>query len=246
MLIRWAVARYHYSVEYFEDLRNVNHCEFIIMDRSEQTGKYVLQNQLRTWSAYKREEEEKRAAEGVVTTTASVKDINGIAYCTEDHQVPRPRRWGGCVNGCNHAKYKWYTYQEPHADKGTGEHHGTQNLVQSVEERLRERLGVLEAGRDFGGSRSGAGSDVEDSGSGSGGEEDDVLELVKQKMMMGKRPVEIVVQEVEGEVKVGNGQVRGGEESPFFPSPPQQQLVVAGKAVEVRVNGVKRELEGKL
>lgn len=44
---------YHFSVEYFEDLRNVNHCEFLIMRKSEENGKYILQNPLRTWSELK-------------------------------------------------------------------------------------------------------------------------------------------------------------------------------------------------
>ena len=52
-LMRW----YHYSVEYFEDLRNVNHCEFLIMRRQSETGKYILENNLRTWSELRRERE---------------------------------------------------------------------------------------------------------------------------------------------------------------------------------------------
>ena len=46
--------RYHWSVEYFEDLRNVNHCEFIVMKQSETNKKFILQNELRTWSELKR------------------------------------------------------------------------------------------------------------------------------------------------------------------------------------------------
>ncbi len=38
-LMKW----YHFSVEYFEDLRNVNHCEFLIMRKQEESGKYILQ-----------------------------------------------------------------------------------------------------------------------------------------------------------------------------------------------------------
>ncbi|KAK3683485.1 phosphoglycerate mutase-like protein [Podospora appendiculata] len=49
-LMKW----YHFSVEYFEDLRNVNHCEFLIM-RKEENGKYLLENNLRTWSDLRRE-----------------------------------------------------------------------------------------------------------------------------------------------------------------------------------------------
>jgi hypothetical protein len=48
------MAWYHYSVEFFEDLRNINHCEFLVMKHSP-NGRYVLQNQLRRWSDLKRE-----------------------------------------------------------------------------------------------------------------------------------------------------------------------------------------------
>ncbi|KAG9646944.1 phosphoglycerate mutase-like protein, partial [Aureobasidium melanogenum] len=81
-LMKW----YHWSVEYFEDLRNVNHCEFVIMQKNPDSGKYVLQNQMRTWSEYKRR-----------ATTAS--------------QVASPaipaRKWGGCVGGCTHQHSKY-------------------------------------------------------------------------------------------------------------------------------------------
>ncbi|KIN03682.1 hypothetical protein OIDMADRAFT_158425, partial [Oidiodendron maius Zn] len=50
-LMKW----YHFSVEYFEDLRNINHCEFLIMRKSNDSGKYVLENNLRTWSQLKEE-----------------------------------------------------------------------------------------------------------------------------------------------------------------------------------------------
>ena len=53
-LMKW----YHFSVEYFEDLRNVNHCEFVVMRKSPDNEKYILQNQLRTWSELKKEREE--------------------------------------------------------------------------------------------------------------------------------------------------------------------------------------------
>ena len=56
-LMKW----YHFSVEYFEDLRNMNHCEFIVMKKNPDNEKYILQNQLRTWSELKREREESSA-----------------------------------------------------------------------------------------------------------------------------------------------------------------------------------------
>ena len=48
------MAWYHYSVEFFEDLRNINHCEFLVMKHG-LNGRYVLQNQLRRWSDLRRE-----------------------------------------------------------------------------------------------------------------------------------------------------------------------------------------------
>lgn len=48
------MAWYHYSVEFFEDLRNINHCEFLVMKLAN-SGRYVLQNQLRRWSDLRRE-----------------------------------------------------------------------------------------------------------------------------------------------------------------------------------------------
>lgn len=56
-LMKW----YHFSVEYFEDLRNVNHCEFVVMKLNPDSGKFILQNQLRTWSDLRREEAEAMA-----------------------------------------------------------------------------------------------------------------------------------------------------------------------------------------
>ena len=85
---------YHWSVEYFEDLRNINHCEFIVMKQNPENGKYILQNELRTWSDLKR-----RAAAA-----------NGSASSTKlsDKATPRPSRiWGGCANGCDHASLNY-------------------------------------------------------------------------------------------------------------------------------------------
>lgn len=59
-LMKW----YHWSVEYFEDLRNINHCEFIVMQKNAETGKYDLQNKLRTWSQLKRQRLEEAMREG--------------------------------------------------------------------------------------------------------------------------------------------------------------------------------------
>ncbi|CAO1600547.1 hypothetical protein XANCAGTX0491_004230 [Xanthoria calcicola] len=61
-LMKW----YHFSVEYFEDLRNVDHCEFVVMKRNRESQKYILQNELRTWSAMRREREEQKEPESPI------------------------------------------------------------------------------------------------------------------------------------------------------------------------------------
>jgi broad specificity phosphatase PhoE len=89
-LMKW----YHWSVEYFEDLRNVNHCEFVVMKLNPDNGKYALDNQLRTWSEMRAEKEQERqrdrAAKGL--TPASPSEMT----------IPIRRKWGGCPDGCNH------------------------------------------------------------------------------------------------------------------------------------------------
>ncbi|CCC07518.1 hypothetical protein SMACR_02521 [Sordaria macrospora] len=100
-LMKW----YHFSVEYFEDLRNVNHCEFLIM-RKNDNGKYLLENKLRTWSELKKE---KATQQALLTGGNSKLDS---APSTTPRMPPDPsappvemrRRWGGCPNGCNHDK----------------------------------------------------------------------------------------------------------------------------------------------
>lgn len=69
-LMKW----YHFSVEYFEDLRNVNHCEFVVMKLNQGTGKFALQNQLRTWSGLRREKAE--------------------AVAQPESPIPVRKRWG--------------------------------------------------------------------------------------------------------------------------------------------------------
>ena len=83
-LMKW----YHFSVEYFEDLRNVGHCEMTVLKRSN-TGKFILQNELRTWSELRRE----RAARG------------SISAVSPDQPIPTRRRWGGCHGKCTDPRH---------------------------------------------------------------------------------------------------------------------------------------------
>lgn len=86
---------YHFTVEYFEDLRNINHCEFLIM-RKQDNGKYLLENNLRTWSDLRRER--------------AIKDKDKDKE-KDDFKLQRnktfivTRKWGGCPNGCNHSSH---------------------------------------------------------------------------------------------------------------------------------------------
>ena len=75
-LMKW----YHFSVEYFEDLRNMNHCEFVVMKLNEKNGKFILQNQLRTWSELKRERANSRSS-----------------IPEPESPIPVRKRWGGCL-----------------------------------------------------------------------------------------------------------------------------------------------------
>jgi broad specificity phosphatase PhoE len=90
-LMKW----YHWSVEYFEDLRNINHCEFVIMTHNQDNGKYTLQNKLRTWSGLKKERDQERDRERKTKGT----DTSPISPMDN---VPIRRKWGGCPDGCIH------------------------------------------------------------------------------------------------------------------------------------------------
>ncbi|CAI7585981.1 unnamed protein product [Penicillium pancosmium] len=91
-LMKW----YHWSVEYFEDLRNINHCEFVIMTHNQDNGKYTLENKLRTWSDLKKEREQERDRE------RKIKGTDLSAATSPMDNVPIRRKWGGCPDGCTH------------------------------------------------------------------------------------------------------------------------------------------------
>jgi hypothetical protein len=77
-LMKW----YKWTVEYFEDLRNIHHCEFLIMEKNEEE-RFDLKTKLRTWSELKAKNPGPPSPE-----------------------LP-PTRWGGCPDGCNHGKTKF-------------------------------------------------------------------------------------------------------------------------------------------
>ncbi|KAJ6011220.1 hypothetical protein N7451_002632 [Penicillium sp. IBT 35674x] len=90
-LMKW----YHWSVEYFEDLRNINHCEFVIMTHNEDNGKYTLQNKLRTWSDLRKERDAEKKRE------REAQGLSPTLPAPTEH-VPMRRKWGGCPDGCTH------------------------------------------------------------------------------------------------------------------------------------------------
>lgn len=96
-LMKW----YHFNVEYFEDLRNVNHCEFLIMRKEPDNGKYVLENKLRTWSELRRE----RAALVSKEREDKEKKDGAPPMLEKSKNFVPTRRWGGCPNGCNHQSH---------------------------------------------------------------------------------------------------------------------------------------------
>jgi hypothetical protein len=74
-LMKW----YKWTVEYFEDLRNLHHCEFLVMEKDDR-GRYDLKTTLRTWS-----------------------ELESRKPGPPSPKLPL-RRWGGCPNGCSHHK----------------------------------------------------------------------------------------------------------------------------------------------
>ncbi|KXJ97122.1 histidine phosphatase superfamily [Microdochium bolleyi] len=96
-LMKW----YHQTVEYFEDLRNVNHCEFLIMRKME-TGSYNLETKMRTWSELR---EERAALKAKEEEEAGVKGDSKPAEPKAVAVAPPPRKWGGCPQGCTHGKH---------------------------------------------------------------------------------------------------------------------------------------------
>ncbi|KAM3512893.1 hypothetical protein MY11210_003449 [Beauveria gryllotalpidicola] len=80
-LMKW----YHFTVEYFEDLRNIDHCEFLVM-RKQENGKFNLETKLRTWSELKREraalkekEKGKEKDKGAAVASASTAAAAAVA-----------------------------------------------------------------------------------------------------------------------------------------------------------------------
>ena len=85
-LMKW----YHFSVEYFEDLRNVDHCEFVVLKLDEGSGKYRLHNRLKTWSELRRRDRTARE-EGEKKVKEEVEAMSP--------EIPVRKKWYGCIDG---------------------------------------------------------------------------------------------------------------------------------------------------
>lgn len=85
-------------MEYFEDLRNINHCEFIQMKKDAESGKYVLQNDLRTWSELKRQKRIQEAKDNPQRRNT----LSNFLTSSPSSPIIPLRKWGGCVEGCDH------------------------------------------------------------------------------------------------------------------------------------------------
>ncbi|KFY25938.1 hypothetical protein V493_04354, partial [Pseudogymnoascus sp. VKM F-4281 (FW-2241)] len=129
-LMKW----YHFSVEYFEDLRNVNHCEFLIMRKDEDSGKFILENKLRTWSELARQRLLKEKSEKEIneekagpTSSEATEGVKGMkpGDLPPTPSVPKRKQWGGCPNGCDHGRYHY------RRENGVASHNSSSNLVEA-------------------------------------------------------------------------------------------------------------------
>lgn len=79
------------------------------MQRREDSGKYELQNTLRTWSQLKKD----RAAAGALSNISELPKLGDESTTMtekerekeskkEESKIPKRKQWGGCPNGCQH------------------------------------------------------------------------------------------------------------------------------------------------
>ncbi|KAL8935983.1 MAG: hypothetical protein Q9216_005159 [Gyalolechia sp. 2 TL-2023] len=171
-LMKW----YHFSVEYFEDLRNVDHCEFVVMKRSQENQKYILQNELRTWSQMRKERSEPKEPESPIPVRKKWAGFQD-GYETEIRRRQTRRQntadmFADDVNVIQQDDHVDTRGQDakrggttPATDPTDGRHGPSMvspefsSRTMSTKHRPSpQRLRVLEEGRDGGGSRSGVSS----------------------------------------------------------------------------------------
>lgn len=186
-LMKW----YHFSVEYFEDLRNVNHCEFVVMKLNADNGKFILQNQLRTWSQLKREEVQAVAPPAspipVRKRWGDWQDsFDAGGFDRRQHQRRQNTadlfRDEGAALAIEHA-IRTHSSKQPTNPGLSGTHDDSRGRAEALSEEPKPDVAgrirvlpagtrqrtlspttqkILNAGRDGGGSKSGAASEEED------------------------------------------------------------------------------------
>jgi hypothetical protein len=76
------------------------------MKQKATNGKYVLENELRTWSDLKRRAAAANTSNGALASSSPSKGLPAPGIVTASPAIPT-RRWGGCADGCNHDKQNW-------------------------------------------------------------------------------------------------------------------------------------------
>jgi len=102
------------------------------MRKSDDSGKFLLENQLRTWSDLRRERQAAIAAAktilpkpdgGQISEKDKEKEMKllGSSPATgTSSPIPTRKRWGGCPDGCDHGKHYFKKENSMHAMKLNG------------------------------------------------------------------------------------------------------------------------------
>ncbi len=177
------MAWYHYSVEFFEDLRNINHCEFLVMKLGA-NGRYVLQNTLRRWSDLRRERAARKSIsqspvniESIPvrrwTSTRSANDSTGSSLLPrpsrkntadmflDEHEITEEveeKQQSGALNASRRSSTS-RNESRSRLRSTSNLHKSLNNLSLDPGKKTPSHVGLKAyLGRDGGGSRSGAGS----------------------------------------------------------------------------------------
>ena len=101
------------------------------MRKKEDSGKYILENNLRTWSELKRErmaalkEKEKAEKDKGTSASPSSNNLNGLSEKEKEKErkleagavgpAQAKKKWGGCPNGCDHSTHYYKKENSMHA-----------------------------------------------------------------------------------------------------------------------------------
>ena len=106
------------------------------MRKKEDSGKYILENHLRTWSDLRRERQAAAKNNLTVNTTEKEKEkerkvLGGtdvMAVSPASPQVPVRKKWGGCPNGCDHGKQHYHKKGDKSMHAMTSNNNNNTNL----------------------------------------------------------------------------------------------------------------------